>query len=175
MQDKKELRNAVREKLKNMTDEEKAKKSSGIFSEILGLEQYKTARNVFCFLSDFNEPYTIDFIKKAIKQGKTVFVPKLFGDEMKAIEIDVDTEFWYNGYGILEPKDGKEGNMFDFTVVPMLAFDEDLNRLGRGKGYYDKFLSKNKTFKCGVAYDCQKVEKIDAEETDVKLDVVIVK
>ena len=175
MQDKKELRNAVREKLKNLTDEEKAKKSSGIFSEILGLEQYKTARNVFCFLSDFNEPYTIDFIKKAIKQGKTVFVPKLFGDEMKAIEIDVDTEFWYNGYGILEPKDGNEGNKFDFTVVPMLAFDEDLNRLGRGKGYYDKFLSKSKTFKCGVAFDCQKVEKIDAEETDVKLDVVIAK
>ena len=175
MQDKKELRNAVREKLKNLTDEEKAKKSSDIFSEILVLDQYKTAKNVFCFLSDFNEPYTIDFIKKAIKQGKTVFVPKLFGDEMKAIEIDVDTEFWYNGYGILEPKDGKEGNKFDFTVVPMLAFDENLNRLGRGKGYYDKFLSKNKTFKCGVAFDCQKVEKIDAEETDVKLDVVIAK
>lgn len=175
MQDKKELRNAVREKLKNLTDEEKAKKSSDIFSEILELEQYKSARNVFCFLSDFNEPYTIDFIKKAIKQGKTVFVPKLFGDEMKAIEIDVDTEFWYNGYGILEPKDGKEGNKFDFTVVPMLAFDEDLNRIGRGKGYYDKFLSKNKTFKCGVAFDCQEIEKIDAEETDVKLDVVIAK
>ncbi len=175
MSSKDELRKIVKDKLNFLTDEEKENKSKEIFNEVLSHDKYKSAKTVFCFLSDFNEPYTIDFIKKAIRQGKTVYVPKIDGENMTAVEIDFDTEFWYNKFGILEPKTGKEGNSFDFTVVPMIAFDSELNRLGRGKGYYDRFLSKHKTYKCGVAFDCQMVEKIESESTDVKLDVVICK
>ncbi|MGN0796181.1 MAG: 5-formyltetrahydrofolate cyclo-ligase [Christensenellales bacterium] len=175
MSTKTELRKAVVDKIICLTDEEKADKSKAIFDEVLSLDAYKTSKSVFCFMSDFNEPYTIDFIKKAIKQGKTVYVPKIDGDDMQAIEIDIDTEFWYNKFGILEPKTGNIGKRFDFTVVPLVAFDSEMNRLGRGKGYYDRFLSKNKTYKCGVAFDCQLVDKIETESTDVKLDVVISK
>ena len=173
MADKRQLRLDIKQKLEKLTDSEKEKMSQVIFNKVSALEEYKRAKSVFCFMSDFNEPYSIDFIKKAIKEGKKVYVPKTDEDTMSAVEIDEDTEFWFNKYGILEPKCGQSSENIDFTVVPVVGFDSQNNRLGHGKAYYDKFLSKVKTYKCGVAFECQRIDVPFAEIRDVPLDRVI--
>ena len=67
MADKRQLRLDIKQKLEKLTDSEKEKMSQVIFNKVSALEEYKRAKSVFCFMSDFNEPYSIDFIKKAIR------------------------------------------------------------------------------------------------------------
>lgn len=80
-------------------------------------------------------------------------------------------------FNIMEP----QGPLFtdygkiDVVVVPGMAFDKKGNRLGRGKGYYDRFLSQLPPYiyKIGVCFDFQKFDNIPAEETDVRMDCVV--
>ena len=89
---------------------------------------------------------------------------------------------WHKGckmkkgaYGIQEPIEGKVllADELDVIVVPIVAFDEHLYRLGHGKGYYDRYLKQCRALKIGVAYDCQQVEKVPIEPHDVCLDMII--
>jgi 5-formyltetrahydrofolate cyclo-ligase len=72
-----------------------------------------------------------------------------------------------------ETKRGIEPPNLDVIIVPLAAFDADKNRLGRGKGYYDKFLSKTSAIKIGAAYKAAEVAKINSEKHDVKMDMII--
>ncbi len=81
-----------------------------------------------------------------------------------------------NKYGIPEPTSEKQ--VFpDVLFMPLVAFDNDLNRLGYGGGYYDRYLSKNKKIKkilkIGIAYSFQKVKKIPIDKHDIRLDHII--
>ena len=84
---------------------------------------------------------------------------------------------YVNEYGILEPKKSKEKIFPDLILVPLVAFDSSLNRIGYGKGYYDRILRKitkreNKIISLGVAYSFQKCKKIPTNKHDFKLDYV---
>ena len=58
-------------------------------------------------------------------------------------------------------------------IVPIVAFDDRLYRIGYGKGYYDHFLKVLDVIKIGVAFDCQRVNQIERDENDIKLDLII--
>ena len=62
----------------------------------------------------------------------------------------------------------------DLVIVPGVAFDKNKNRLGRGKGYYDRFLEKIDAPKIGVGFDCQLIEKLPVEKFDVRMNKVVV-
>tara|TARA_Y100000590_G_scaffold131695_1_gene150492 strand:+ start:775 stop:1341 length:567 start_codon:yes stop_codon:yes gene_type:complete len=84
---------------------------------------------------------------------------------------------YLNDFGILEPKNSKTGIIPDLILVPLVAFDKYLNRIGYGKGYYDRHLKKIKKLKknavfLGVAYSFQKCKKIPANKYDYKLDYI---
>lgn len=89
--------------------------------------------------------------------------------------IQNDSIFEVNAYGILEPSDGElvDKNCFDVILVPMVGFDEQLHRLGHGAGYYDRWLSQSSAFKIGVAFEVQKVERLNKQEHDVDMDIII--
>ena len=79
-------------------------------------------------------------------------------------------------YGIPEPEKIKE--VFpDVILIPLVAFDDRLYRIGYGGGYYDryiqKFSNKKKIFKIGVAHSCQKIKKVPINKYDQKLDLII--
>ena len=79
-----------------------------------------------------------------------------------------------NTFGFLDPKAKSKVIIPDLIVVPLLAFDKSKNRLGYGKGYYDKFLKKNKNITTiGVAFSFQKYNKITTSNHDVKLDYIL--
>ncbi|HQG08910.1 MAG TPA: 5-formyltetrahydrofolate cyclo-ligase, partial [Dysgonamonadaceae bacterium] len=61
----------------------------------------------------------------------------------------------------------------DLIIVPGVAFDRKLNRLGRGKGYYDRLLSQLKSPKIGICFDFQLLESIPVEDWDIKMDMIV--
>ena len=84
---------------------------------------------------------------------------------------------YVNKFGILEPKDTKKEVIPDLIMVPLVAFDRRLNRIGYGKGYYDRSLqkiskAKKKTISLGIAYSFQKCGDIPINKHDFKLDYI---
>ena len=121
-------------------------------------------------------------IKKALENGKRVIVPiseieerNLSLSELK----DYDSELEPGTFNILEPKREfrrlVSPDELDLIIVPGVAFDPSGNRLGRGMGFYDRFLKKVKDNIpiIGLAYDFQVLEKIPANKTDIKVNKII--
>ena len=84
---------------------------------------------------------------------------------------------YVNNFGILEPKDSEKRFVPDLILVPLVAFDKNLNRIGYGKGFYDRSLLKVKKIKknaisLGIAYSFQKCKKIPVNKYDFKLDYI---
>ncbi|AWB10303.1 5-formyltetrahydrofolate cyclo-ligase [Thermodesulfobium acidiphilum] len=116
----------------------------------------------------------------ALKRHKKVFLPtvSLKNIKINPVQCFVDT-IWERGpYGIFEPlykpNRIKQKN-FDLVFIPGVAFDRNFNRIGFGKGFYDKFLKKlpKTTLKIGVAFDVQIVENINSDPWDIKMDIIV--
>ncbi|ATQ35409.1 5-formyltetrahydrofolate cyclo-ligase [Mesoplasma entomophilum] len=135
------------------------------------------------YLSTENEPNTLNVIETSLKRGIEVYVP-LIVDENKMefrkitnLETDLEENKVLN---ILQPKKTcellSEGNYINTMFIPLVAFDKQLNRLGMGKGFYDRWINENNYsgYKIGLSASSQlSNENIDAEEFDVRLDNVI--
>ena len=103
--------------------------------------------------------------------NKNVCYPKIVGSN---IEFHKPDGFTKGVFGIPEPNgELVEKEMIDLIIVPLLYFDKFNNRVGYGKGYYDRYLKDYKGITVGVAYDFQEVEEIVVKPTDVKLDYII--
>ena len=103
--------------------------------------------------------------------NKNVCYPKIIGDDILFFKPDGFTPGIFN---ILEPNgELVDKKTIDLIIVPLLYFDKYNNRVGYGKGYYDRFLSDYNGITVGVAYDFQEVDKIDVKPTDIKLDYII--
>ena len=153
---------------------------------------------LYCSLPD--EVYTMDMIHRLHGEGKKIVLPKVISDcEMELREYDGDADLEVGSFGIMEPC----GKLFtdyediDVAVIPGMAFDKDGNRLGRGKGYYDRFLNaagkrsvnekceigkgvnekrenrKGNTYKIGICFPFQFVDAVPADEHDNRMDMVV--
>ena len=76
-------------------------------------------------------------------------------------------------YNIKEPVGDIHEEIIDLAIIPGIAFDKNNNRLGRGKGYYDKLLNKLNVYKIGIGYKCQIVDDIQTDKWDIKMEEVI--
>ena len=171
---KAEIRKKVKESVLKMTDMQKEWASNAIIDELISSHAFKSARTIFIYLNMKDEPSTLDLVGLAMALEKTVCVPKLYSDgSMKPIVINPYTEFGVDEYGIQEPKKGRVAPCIDLAIVPMVAFDRKCNRLGRGKGYYDKFFEVYDCQKIGIAFDCRIVDKVPTEEHDIKMDIIV--
>ncbi len=168
--DKKRLRAELRKIRKNINCED--------FSlNITKLPEYKNAKTVFIYLSYLDEAKTDKLIAYALKE-KTVLVPCCTDSlgNMIAVKIESFNDLKEGMYGIKEPVNPIEyKGEIDFCVVPGIAFSKEGYRLGYGKGYYDRFLEKRKTFKAGLTFDELLVESLPYESHDKKMDVIITK
>lgn len=109
-------------------------------------------------------------------ENSRVFLPKVKGDKMVLVEIDKNTQYEIGPFNIKEPyglEIKPEDIKIDVCITPLLGFDESLNRIGKGKGYYDKFFEVNNCKKIGVAFEAQKIEDVEFSKLDVALDMVI--
>ncbi len=172
---KSEARQYVKGQIAKMSEPEKEWASDAIVDQVIALDVFKKAKKVFCFISVDNEPNSRELIGLSLALEKRVSVPRTKGSDMSAIIITPYTDFYKNKYGIEEPLKGQEEFDFDLIIVPMVGFDQ-LDRLGHGKGFYDKFLSTGKAhdaIKIGIAFDCQEVAGLEVDPCDVPLDMVV--
>ena len=120
----------------------------------------------------------INFLKEASKKNFIITLPIIQSSNRMSFHPWIFNEPLYiNKFGILEPKNSKKKITPDLIMVPLVAFDSDLNRIGYGKGYYDRSLRKIKKIKkntifLGIAYSFQKCAQVPVNDNDFKLDYI---
>ena len=120
----------------------------------------------------------LDFLKQAKKYNFKVVLPVLKSTAVMNFERwSFGNPLYVNKFGMLEPKSSKNNIIPDIVLVPLLAFDNKLNRIGYGKGYYDRALKKinkikKKAIFIGIAFSFQKSIKVPTNKHDVKLDYI---
>lgn len=172
MTTKAEARKIARQRVAQMSVEDREWASGCIVDALSGLDAFRKAKSLFVYLATDIEPDTEEIIGLALMLERTVSVPKVRGDKMDAVTITPYTNFFRNKWGILEPKKGQLAYDIEAAVIPMAAFD-GLKRVGRGGGYYDRFLAERDLIKIGVAFDCQQVQGTEVCDHDVAMDVVV--
>jgi len=172
MKDK--IRKLFLQKRNSLSIEDVEEKSRKIISKLKKDKDYIKAKTVMFYVSKEKEVNTQEIIKEALKEKK-VIVPKVIGKGIVCCELKEFDKMEFSCLGILEPKEVIKCDVskIDLIIVPAVAFDKSSHRIGYGKGYYDELLKHAKAKKLGLAYDFQIVDKIPADEWDVKVDKVI--
>ncbi|RPH30449.1 MAG: 5-formyltetrahydrofolate cyclo-ligase [Bacteroidales bacterium] len=172
---KKELRKLIKEKKKNFTPENAAIHSAIIFSRVESLSQFKQAKTVLAYWSLPDEVSTHNFVQKWAHK-KRIVLPIVIGDtlELRAFN-GLESLVTSDSFGIQEPKTGEliDPQEVDFAIIPGIAFDKKGNRLGRGKGYYDRLLKQTNAYKVAVGYDFQVIDEVPVSSFDVSVDLVV--
>jgi 5-formyltetrahydrofolate cyclo-ligase len=172
---KSEIRTAAKQAVKSLLPEQRISKSALIVKEILSLEAVKSAKVVALYASLPDEVISGEAIDTLATQ-KRVVLPRVAGDDMDFYPYD-PTAMEIGSFGISEPQTevAIDPSEIDVIIVPGVAFTLSGVRCGRGKGYYDKYLSRNgfRAIKIGVCYKEQLAEKIPSEPHDILMDCII--
>lgn len=174
--DKKTLRSRIKAAKKAMTTEEVEQLSLCLCRQFLDTEEYKNAKTVYGYLPYNQEVRTWHLLEQALRDGKKVAVPKVYGEEMRFIYLE-DLRAVSDGYaGIPEPI-GDEPVADDPTalvLMPGLAFDREGHRIGYGGGFYDRFLEHEPNHPTvALCYRFQLLDHLDTEEHDIPVDRVL--
>lgn len=165
----------MRELKRSISLAEKQAKSADIFSQIERLEQFKTAKIVLLYWSMTDEVYTHQFIEKWYNK-KTILLPSVNGNFLD-LKIYTGPDSMKKGeqFAIEEPigENFTDIEKINLAIIPGVAFDKQYYRLGRGRGYYDRFLSEYVGFKMGICFDIQVVPEVPTEDHDISLDKII--
>lgn len=175
--EKKALRKEIIEQTDAFPAEYLAESDKGIYENIINLPAFVSAGTIFTYYSLGWEPDTIKIIEYALQVGKTVTLPVCFKGgimEARAIQsLDELSESWYH---LLEPLSSTlviPPDRLDFIVVPALAFDSDGYRIGRGGGYYDRFLFKTQAYTAGITRERLLREALPREGHDIPVQCVV--
>ena len=174
--EKEYLRSKLRKKRANISPELRTQKSKKITNFLYGIDEFKRSDNIFCYISYISEVETLPLINHALKKGLDLFVPKIINStEMIAVKLNSLVNLKSDNIGILTPKTGEISlDTFDIAITPGIAFTKKGERLGYGRGYYDRWFSKNIVkVKVGVAFEEQIVTELPLEKTDINMDIVI--
>ena len=171
---KKDARNLIKERRMNLSMEYIESASDKILEKLLENEDFKNAKVIMSYM-DFKNEVKTDKINEYIKKtGKTLVLPKVITKE-KMIAIEDKNKYIVSPFGNSEP-DGEEYiGEIDVIITPGVAFDRDKNRVGFGRGYYDRFFGIHKNAKkIAIAFEKQIIEEgIETTEFDMKVDVLI--
>lgn len=176
---KKQLRKEVLARRKALTEQERNRGKLLITERILGHQWYYLSDTVLGFVSYGSEICTTEILVNALKDGKRVYVPKVEDKKEMQFYRIFSLEELQTGYkGIREPVGDTECYHFDpescrkcLLLMPGSVFDPLGNRMGYGGGFYDRYLNDKEALRLrsiGIGFQCQQVEKVPTEETDIK-------
>ena len=172
---KAEIRKSAKSAVKSLSIDQKASKSALIFKRILELDSIKGAKCVALYASLPDEVYSLEAVEY-LSDSKRVLLPRVCGDDMDFYPYLAGT-LSTGAFGISEPQVGQAvcPAEIDVIVVPGVAFSAEGKRLGRGKGYYDRYMSRDgfRATKVGVCYAEQIADDIPTELHDITMDCVI--
>lgn len=143
----------------SLSREESEGLSERIIQHVIRLPEFQQAETIHTYipLAKNREVDTVGLLEHCFKEKKTVVVPKMEANGlMSHHKISSTDQLSENRWGILEPDHEDEISVSDINciIVPMVAGDHQKNRIGYGKGYYDRFLGAVKTFHIGLTYNC---------------------
>ena len=169
-------KNEIRLRLKVLKSQNtvaiKQESAEAVFSKIISTAEFIAAKSILVYWSSADELPTQDFIAEW-KDKKCILLPLVVGESME-IKRFSSIEKMKKGYmGIWEPSSTESYIMEpDLILVPGVAFDLKKNRLGRGKGFYDRYFAQSKAQKWGVGFDFQLLNSVPFNEMDVPLDKI---
>lgn len=170
---KKELRQDIRAAKKLHSPEELLLQSEVILRKLAQHLRFLEAERVMLYASLPDEVQTLSFLE-TWRHRKTVILPTVVGDDIIPVELAENVEFAEGDFHIPEPQNHPYTGDFDLIVVPGMAFDKAGHRLGRGKGYYDRFLSQHpQVYTIGLCFDFQLLPEVPFEPHDCLINDVI--
>jgi 5-formyltetrahydrofolate cyclo-ligase len=178
-----DIRRELKKTRANLDPEYRDAASRIVAEKVIRSNWFYRAEKVACYLSTPVEVDTSLIILRAWQMKKRVFVPVVAQNfSMQFHEMKSDTDLYRNEIGLYEPADGNviAANELDIVITPLVAFDNRQNRVGMGGGCFDRsfaFLKHRKIFYrpklVGVAFECQRVEKVNANPWDIRLFQII--
>jgi 5-formyltetrahydrofolate cyclo-ligase len=152
---------------------EVAKRSKAIQEFVINAEEFQQAKVVGAYFAIGSEVMTDLIIGRAKILNKKIALPRVEEDKIAFYELPLTNTLVKGKFGIMEPPPYKPMNKMDILVVPGIAFDKNGNRLGYGKGFYDRLLADKRTkFSIGLAYSFQLVEILPYDLYDKRLDAI---
>ena len=176
---KESLRREKRLLRKSLSAEDRKSFDAAICRALEGLPEAEKFPLIAAYATDGTEPDLLGFLKKAVRKGRKVCLPRRKCDsEYEMAFVDGSFRLVPGKWNIPEPGGDSERVPPELLkdalfLVPGVAFDEGCGRLGRGKGIYDRMLSSLRGMSVGIFYECQKCEKVPLEEHDRLLDIVV--
>lgn len=177
VKEKKKLRKEIRKRKKELGKEKLIELSLPVIEKLEKHILFEKAKTILLFYSMDDEVYTHGIVKKIVEnKSKKIVLPCVKGDNLVLSELkSMDELVAGEQFGILEPTGDilENWNNIDLAIIPGVAFDVNGNRMGRGRGFYDKILNNLSCPKIGLTLPFQIVDYIPVDRHDVKLDDVI--
>ncbi len=177
---KSEIRRYITDIKKSMTYEQITSLSETITDRLIKTKEYMDNENILVYVSYNQEVRTDRLIKLCVAQEKKVYVPKVFKNDnakyMEFVRIHGYEDLSPGYKGIMEPVSNDYETLREgLIVMPGVAFDIQMNRIGYGGGFYDRYLQQHASGfdKIAICFDYQIVEHIEAERFDIKPDKII--
>ena len=174
--DKKALRSTIRQQKRAMSEEEIQRRSEKLAELFYTSELYRNAATIYGYLPYNQEVRTTPMLEQALRDGKRIAVPKVYGEEMKFIYME-DLSQVEKGYAeIPEPiaDDPIADDETALVLMPGMAFDPQGHRIGYGGGFYDKFLASEPNHPTlALCYEFQMLPSLETEEHDIPVDCVL--
>lgn len=179
--EKKELRRQILQVRDGLAEEERQQLSQRVMDRLWQWEPFLQADRILSYASFRSETGTDLLNESILRAGKKLYLPKTYPaiHRMAFYRVEWLEELVCGYQGIREPQEG--GQLFEeggqtVMLMPGVAFDEERNRLGYGGGYYDRYLSQygdGIAYTCMLAFECQRVDKIETEHRDVRPDRIV--
>ncbi len=177
-QEKKALRRQILRARDALGRQERVRASVLLTERILGHQWFYLSDAVLGFASYGSEIDMDEILQEALRKGKKLYLPKVEGENLVFYRVRDLAELSEGYKGIREPKGDTEGYRYvpdgqehELMLMPGVAFDSLRNRMGYGKGFYDRFLSDKPGLQLrtiGVGFACQLVEKVPCGERDIR-------
>ena len=171
---KSDIRQYIKQQKRQFTSQQLAQLSLPVLDRLRPL--LREAKVVMAYYSLPDEVATHVLIDELVAEGKTVLLPKVLDDTtMELRRYTGPQDLCEGAYHIMEPvgRPFADLSQIDVALIPGIAFDAQGHRLGRGKGYYDRFLSLVNTQTIGLCFDFQKVVEVPVDAHDVAVDKVV--
>lgn len=171
--DKREIRRKIKNLRTMLLEAEKASAAEEVFAHLEQTAAFLLADRILMYHSLADELPTHSFLRKWAGR-KHFYLPRVNGVNLEILPYE-ETRLELGSFHIEEPTGNNtvEPDQIELMVIPAVAFDRRGNRLGRGKGFYDRLLQSARATKVGVGYEFQLMDEIPTEPHDVPMDIVI--
>jgi 5-formyltetrahydrofolate cyclo-ligase len=171
------LRSLARQRREGLCSGDSRSLSQAAQAHLFGLAAYREARRLLVYVAAPGEVHTSGILEDALRRGVELYTPVVHRAERRLAmrRLKDLAELEPGPYGIGHVAGGEDGDpaVLECAVVPGVAFDPAGNRLGRGGGYFDRFLSGLQAVRIGLAFRCQVLPHIPAEPWDVPMHYVV--